>query len=352
MTPTRKGSVTLAEVARHAGVSVASASFVLSGRSGGGPTGSAEVQEKVRTAAAELGYTPDRTARSLRTGRTDTIVLATGDVQDPWSISLTQAVQRRGVEHGMSTLMLTDFRWFEYMIGGVFDAAMVSGVDFDPEGLSRLRRLEQVPGGVVAFSETLQPEHFDIVSSSPMPAIDDAYRRLRARHGRVHMLTTTRAAAQNLPGLTRPLQFRDTAAELGDQPLIHEMDDGVYAHLLRQCIAWLRSPDRPQAVVCHSGWFALILDAAARKVGLRTPEDLELVSIGDIPPDALQHGMITSYGVPDVFSQLAEIIVHRSLVRRDEPGAMHRFTWEFLPGTTTVDQIRDPGQVEEGTRPR
>src|SRR5664279_5495412 len=63
--------VTLADVARKAGVSQTAASFVLSGRTD--MRISMLVEERVRRAAAETGYRPNIVSQSLRTGTTHTI---------------------------------------------------------------------------------------------------------------------------------------------------------------------------------------------------------------------------------------------------------------------------------------
>jgi LacI family transcriptional regulator len=68
----REKRVTLAEVARLAGVSQTAASFVLTGRHEEMRI-SAEVAERVMQAARETGYRPNIVSRSLRTGRTQTI---------------------------------------------------------------------------------------------------------------------------------------------------------------------------------------------------------------------------------------------------------------------------------------
>ncbi len=66
------GRVTLAEVARRAGVSQTTASFVLAGRREEMRI-SAQVEARVRQAARETGYRPNVVSRSLRTGTTQTI---------------------------------------------------------------------------------------------------------------------------------------------------------------------------------------------------------------------------------------------------------------------------------------
>ena len=68
----RPRRVTLADVARKAGVSQTTASFVLSGR-GEEMRISAQVEERVRRAVESTGYRPNVISRSLRTGSTQTI---------------------------------------------------------------------------------------------------------------------------------------------------------------------------------------------------------------------------------------------------------------------------------------
>jgi LacI family transcriptional regulator len=66
--------VTLTDVAQHARVSATTASYILNGRSVEMRIAS-DTEARVRIAAAELGYRPNRAARSLRTKRTATVGL-------------------------------------------------------------------------------------------------------------------------------------------------------------------------------------------------------------------------------------------------------------------------------------
>src|SRR5437879_13527735 len=62
-------SITLAQVARLAGVSRATASRVFSGN----PAVSVEACSAVERPAAELGYVPNRAARSIAAGRSESV---------------------------------------------------------------------------------------------------------------------------------------------------------------------------------------------------------------------------------------------------------------------------------------
>src|SRR5699024_2059771 len=87
------------------------------------------------------------------------------------------------------TLVLADDRWFEYLMGASADAALITSIDFAPQGPERVRRLAAATHtGIVAFSAQMEPEDFDVVSSTPISAIGRAYARLRARHDRVQLL--------------------------------------------------------------------------------------------------------------------------------------------------------------------
>lgn len=71
--------ITLADVARHAGVSQTAASFVLSGRREEMRI-SAEVEERVLRAVRETNYRPNIVSRSLRTGSTQTVAFVSDTV--------------------------------------------------------------------------------------------------------------------------------------------------------------------------------------------------------------------------------------------------------------------------------
>ena len=80
--------VTQSDVARLAGVSRATVSNVITGRDGGNVQITAETRRRVLAAVEELGYQPHAAARSLRSGRSDTIALLVPDGSNPhfWAI--------------------------------------------------------------------------------------------------------------------------------------------------------------------------------------------------------------------------------------------------------------------------
>ncbi len=100
-------AVTIADVARHAGVSRSTVSYVLSGNRSISP----ETIRRVERSIAELGFRPHAGARSIRTRRTGVIAMALpmvygphNQVQMPYVWAALTAAQ----DNGLKLLMLTD----------------------------------------------------------------------------------------------------------------------------------------------------------------------------------------------------------------------------------------------------
>lgn len=85
--PTKR--TTLREVAEATGLSTAAVSYALRGKHV-----SKETEERVRRAAAELGYEADPIARALASGRTSMVGVLAGDLQDLWQQQLMAAIGR------------------------------------------------------------------------------------------------------------------------------------------------------------------------------------------------------------------------------------------------------------------
>ncbi|MFF4897542.1 LacI family DNA-binding transcriptional regulator [Streptomyces sp. NPDC001068] len=92
---------TMADVARGAGVSVATVSHVLNGTR---PV-LAHTRQAVLDAVEELGYTHNTLARSLVTSRTRSIGLAVSAISNPYFTEILQGVEAAALQHGYGLLI-------------------------------------------------------------------------------------------------------------------------------------------------------------------------------------------------------------------------------------------------------
>jgi len=97
----------IVEVAKRAGVSVASASRVLSNSTY--PVSTA-MREKVLKAALEVNYVPNSLARSLRVQRSNLIAVLVGDNTDPYFAEIMRGVEDVANESGYLTILCNSDR--------------------------------------------------------------------------------------------------------------------------------------------------------------------------------------------------------------------------------------------------
>ncbi|GAA3652564.1 LacI family DNA-binding transcriptional regulator [Microbacterium marinilacus] len=96
-----RASVTIADVARRAGVSPATVSRVMNGRFAGDP----EVAERVRDAATALSYAPSPLARSLALGQTQAIAFVVPDLANPAFQSVLAGLSKTAARDGYRVLV-------------------------------------------------------------------------------------------------------------------------------------------------------------------------------------------------------------------------------------------------------
>ena len=84
---------TIRDVARHAGVSIATVSAAMNDS---GPV-SEKTRKRVWDAAAAVGYSPNAIARSLRLGKSRLIGLVVGDITNPFWASMVRVVEAKAL---------------------------------------------------------------------------------------------------------------------------------------------------------------------------------------------------------------------------------------------------------------
>jgi LacI family transcriptional regulator len=98
---------TLADVARRAGVSTATASRIINGS----PKPVAEaLRERVLAAVAELQYVPNAQAQMLARSHRSIVGVVVHDVSDPYFAEITRGLQRVATEHGRLVIICNTYR--------------------------------------------------------------------------------------------------------------------------------------------------------------------------------------------------------------------------------------------------
>jgi LacI family transcriptional regulator len=301
--------VTLAEVAKHAGVSRTTASLVLSGR-GRELRISRSVEERVLAAADELGYRPNIVSVGLRTGTSRTI----GFVSDTVATSRLAGDMIKGAleaarEHGMM-LFIGETEGDPDLEHGLLQAMhdrQVDGIVY----ASMFTRAVKVPAALTAAGPAVLLNAVPKRTSTLASVVPDEVEAGRAaarvlldaghRDG-IHLIGAgprlRDVPAEALAGVERLTGIRETLTRAG-----------VRIASGRVCADWqpeygyratreLLENTRPRALVCLNDRIALGAYQALDDFGLKVPADVSVVSFDDHPVASWIRPKLTTIALP------------------------------------------------------
>ncbi len=287
--------VTITDVARTAGVSIATVSKVINGRYGVAVATSARVQKVID----DLGYESSLVARSLRSARTNVIGILVAEFE-PFSTELLKGTSKAIADTGYELLAYSgggrhggsvgwERRYLSRLSGTLIDGAIIvtpTVVDLHPgipvvavdphRGRSGLTTVDSdnMRGALVATQYLIRLGHTRIGFLGGRPDLESA--RLREEGYRAALVG---AGIPVDPGLMRVGGYRP---ETADQPAHHLL---TMAH-------------RPTAVFAANDLSAIRTMEVARSLSLSVPEDLSVIGFDNVPESALTSPPLTTIAQP------------------------------------------------------
>lgn len=313
--------VTSAEVAREAGVSRATVSYVLNDVAG--QSIPANTRKRVRDAARRLGYTPSASARALRTGKSPIVLCLLPD----WSLprATTDAVRMLTRAFEARNLVLVAF----YLTGDNDPELLWASLNptavlvFDQVGAAQLRRMTAAGVNHVASFE---------------PAVDPAVQRLQIDQSRTggiqasHLIARGhRRLAYAWPEDARTQGFaanrlrgvREECLRQGlPEPTVVNvpLDADTAAAAVRSLHA-----SGVTAVCAYDDDIALTLLAGARICGVAVPDEFAIIGVDDVPAAAMAYPPLSTvaydYGEYVEFFAEAVLCALEGTPPPPEPGA-------------------------------
>ena len=284
---------TQVDVARLAGVSRATVSYVINGQADGRVPISKETRQRVLDAVLELGYEPDARAQALRSGDTKTIGLIIPDIHNPHFWENADGVEQEARASGYHLLLSSMDLSAEYgrdifknLSGRRIDGLILMGsfVDQSDEAQTTLARLLKRRLPIVEITDHFNVDyHVDSVVADYRTATMETMSHLLSlqhrRIGLIYGVATPELAVDRLQPYQDSLH---TAGLQVEQELIVNcgptIEDGYQAAL-----QLLQPPKLPTAIIAINDLLAIGALRAAADLGLHIPADLSLVSYDDIP---------------------------------------------------------------------
>lgn len=324
---------TIKTVAAAAGVSTATVSYVLAGRTKSKGSGiSVETSQRVHAAAEKLGYRPNQAARAIRTGRSNLMMLSLTMLSDPWSLSVSKAVGAAVESAGITPMILADTDWRQAIKRQGADVVFIDAADHpgDAELLTELSRSNKL----VVFSDTLEANGFDVIRSTPGTTMDAAMDHLTASHRKVACLTSQSSLRVPAPQRYGAYLAGLARAGIDFRPDYVSAFDGDEINAYQAAVALLGLPDPPTAIFATSDFVAMAAIQAALRYRLAVPADVAVLGIGNTLQGEAMTPSLTTIGPVDFFDTLAQFLVDRAN-DPDMPPRVIEFPWQLLVRETT-----------------
>ncbi|GAA5124480.1 LacI family DNA-binding transcriptional regulator [Haloechinothrix salitolerans] len=318
--------VTLADVARRAGVSRTAASFVLSGRTD--MRIASATRERVLAAADELGYRPNLTARGLRTNVTGTIGLISDTIATtPYAGEVIKGAADTAFKHDRLIFVAETSgdpnverdllqEMLDRQVDAFLYAAMFTQSRQPPE---LLRGYPVVLLNCVAESfdaPTVLPDETEAGATAARALLDAGHiERIHVIGGR-HDTTETPggvvAGRERMAGINAALAKVGTAPASVTECVWHAPKYGYRA------VSELLGHARPSALICFNDRLAFGAYQALHDHGLRVPDDVSVVSFDDSDLASWLRPALSSVALPHY--ELGTTAVTLLVENRREPG--------------------------------
>jgi LacI family transcriptional regulator len=289
---------TIDDVAREAGVSIATVSRVLNGST----RVNADATSRVLAAVEKLQYRPSHAARALRAQRATTIGLLISDIQNPFFTGLVRGVEDIAQQHGHSVILCNSDEdpKKERQYVDVLCAEHVAGAIIVPasEHSQSFQRFRELNIPLVAVDRRLEGRTTDAVLVDNVRGAYDAVLHLTAAgYRRIGLITGPIATTT---GKHRREGYRRALAEAGisRDPTLERI--GTFKERSgAELAAELLALDPPiDALFITNNLMTLGALETLHARGVRIPDDVAVVAFDDAPWASLPPISLTTVSQP------------------------------------------------------
>lgn len=316
--------VTVSDVAVAAGVSKATAARAL----GDYGAVSDAVRDRVLGAADRLGYRPNALARTMSTGRSNTLGIVVGDIENPFFAQATRGAADVAAAAGFDLILSnsdedleTEAKAIGVQLAKRVDGLLVAAAS--SVETENLRSVVDAGRPLVLFDRTAQGVEADrVIAANRSGARELTSLLVDAGHRRIAFISTTthptdfhRSAVLPTSSVAERVEgFLDALTAGGiERPERHVHLNARREGVEQMATRLLTSADPVTAIVASDSLIALGVFRAARELGLQIPRDLSLVAFDDADWTGVATPGITVMAQPihAIGAEAAELLIRR-----------------------------------------
>ena len=308
------------DVAERAGVSVTTVSHVVNETR---PV-SDELRQRVSAAMDELGYQPNRLARSLRLQETHTIGMIVPDSANPFFAEVARGIEDTSFEQSYNVILCNSDGNLdkELLYTNVLVEKQVDGILFVAAGVSteHIRALQTRRMPLVLVDRDIPGVAVDsVLTDNARGGWQAIHYLIELGHRRIGCIT---GPSDVTPSAERVTGYRQALREAGiaaDENLVVK-GDFQYQSGFRATQQLLEVNDPPTAVFACNDLMAVGAISAVIESGRKVPADLSVIGFDDVPLASFTNPPLTTIAQPKYeMGALATTMLLERVQDRDTP---------------------------------
>ncbi len=273
-------AITLQHVADLAGVHPMTVSNALKG------TGrvSVETRERIQRIARELDYKPNLAARALVTGRTGAVAVSTGPVSEHFYANMLHVLEAELTASDYKMLFLRSRQWGQDLSSTLRNNAVdgIIAIDAFPDIREYTRASSKVPP--IVYAGVFDPDDVvempvDHIKVDLSGAVREALRALMSNCSQVAYVVSNDIMSDACE--VRANVYTEMMKAVGRTPHVIKLGIGGDTSrrdlTRRNMVEYLKTNPVPDGVLCQNDEMAIGVYRALRDLGLRIPEDVQLI---------------------------------------------------------------------------
>jgi len=311
-----KKPVTLQDVAKHAGVSRATASLIVRNS----PKIAPETRKKVLKSMEELGYVYDRVAANLRSKSSTTVGIIITDISNTYYSELLKGVHHTLEKIGYTVLLGVTFdsvekqdqilsTMIEHRVGGVILCPVSESSD------AIVNRLKKIQTPIILAVRELAGANCDFVSvdykAGAQMAVEHLIQKGHKRIAFIGGYSKSSTWIKRIEGYSLALQ--QAGIEIDESIVIDSLptrEGGMDA--VRQLLS---QRNLPTAIFCFSDLVAFGVMQGIREAGLTPGKDIAIVGFDNIPEAEIFYPSLTTVSsFAELTGKTAAKLLHERIV--------------------------------------
>jgi DNA-binding LacI/PurR family transcriptional regulator len=336
-------SITIKDVARHAGVTHSTVSRALRGS----PLISAETTQRVRQAAQDLGYQASAAARSLKTHSSKVLGAVVSNIDDPFFGEVLQGIEDTVQKNGYSLFIASsqhDQERQRIIVRALrehrVDGLIICSTSF---GAEQYRHISESGIPIVVINNQAAEDYkYSIYHDDAGGSQEITNYLLNLGHTRIAYLGNSLSGRTTLDRQAGFLQAMQSAGlAVAEQHLINlpgaspEQGFTVVDHLLTL------SP-RPTALICYNDMLATGVMRGLQQAGYHVPGDFSVCGFDNITFSAYTSPPLTTFDQPKRFIGVEAARLLLGLLQPAEAPAANEPSIRKLKGHLLVRESTDP----------